>query len=95
MAYIPHPELRIKLDVCDHLDLTPLFIMRFAPKSYVEETRNRGGFAILFKYQLLPHGSQATARRLRERLRLPVDCPVRVQDGTIIRFLNWHLKSLA
>src|SRR5207249_4149685 len=33
-GYISRDELRIKLDLSQYLGLTPLFIMRFAPKSY-------------------------------------------------------------
>lgn len=50
--YIPHDELKTKIQLCDHLHLTPLFIMRFAPKSYVHEVIQNGGFALLFENQI-------------------------------------------
>src|SRR5207249_2133990 len=35
--YISRGELRTKIDLCQYLGLIPLFIMRFAPKSYMYE----------------------------------------------------------
>jgi hypothetical protein len=35
--YISREELRTKLQLCHHLGVKPLFIMRFAPKSYMYE----------------------------------------------------------
>jgi hypothetical protein len=54
--YIPHHELQAKLSLCLHLGLKPLFIMRFAPKSYIFETYQNGGFTLLFEEQLYPLG---------------------------------------
>lgn len=93
MAYIPRSELQIKLRMCARLGLCPLFILRYAPKSYIEQIRQAGGFTLIFKYQLLPHGFADLARRLRERLRLPVDCPRALSEGTIKRLLKWHQKT--
>jgi hypothetical protein len=56
LPYIPPDELAAKIDMCHHLGLTPLFIVRFAPKSYIEQTRRQGGFTLVFKYQLYPFG---------------------------------------
>ena len=41
--YISRTELRTKLSLCQHLEIIPLFIMRFAPKSYVHEVIQAGG----------------------------------------------------
>lgn len=94
LAYISRNELEIKLRMCDALRLRPLFIMRMAAKSYVEMIRQAGGFALLFKWQLYPFGQEGLAREIRQRMGLPVDCPQAISDGTVRRFLRWHLKSL-
>jgi len=91
LPYIPQSELAVKTTICQYLGLTPLFICRFAPKSYIEATRTQGGFTLIFKYQLYPFGYAALAQRVRTKLRLPVDCPKAIQEGTIQRPLNWHL----
>lgn len=95
LPYIPRDELLLKLDMCDHLQLRPLFILRFAPKSYIELVRQRGGFTLIFKYQLYPYTAQEFAQRIRDRLGLPVDAPRRIAEGTVLRFLNWHLVHLS
>jgi hypothetical protein len=64
-------------------------------RSYIEELRRAGGFTLVFGYQLYPYTHGELAKQVRERLQLPVDCPTSIQEGTINRFLNWHLKSLS
>ncbi len=94
LKYIPRDELTVKLRMCKHLGLRPLFIVRMAAKSYIHEVRLENGFTLVFKFQLYPFGQKPFADRVREALRLPVDCPTRIADGTVQRFLKWHLKTL-
>jgi hypothetical protein len=94
MAYVPRDELLIKLGMCRHLHLRPLSILRYAPKSYMYLVSQAGGFALLYKWQMLPYGFGAIAKDLRETLGLPVDCPRAIQEGTIKRLLKWHLRHL-
>jgi hypothetical protein len=94
LKYIPRDELTVKLRMCKHLGLRPLFIVRMAAKSYINEVRLENGFTLVFKFQLYPFGQKPFADRVREALRLPVDCPARIADGTVQRFLKWHLKKL-
>lgn len=92
LSYIPIAELDAKLLMCSFLDLTPLFIMRFAPKSYVHKIGQMGGFTLIFKYQLYPYGFEGMAQEVKRELRLPVDSPAMISDGTCQRLLNWHKK---
>lgn len=94
LKYIPRHELTVKIKMCQHLGLRPLFIVRAAAKSYINEVRLLGGFTLVFKYQLYPFGQKPFADQVRASLRLPVDSPARIADGTVQRFLNWHLKTL-
>jgi len=57
--YISRYELLTKLSLCRHLGLIPLFIMRFAPKSYMYEIYKNGGFGLLFEEQIYPWGHTA------------------------------------
>lgn len=88
--YISRQELRTKLDICDHLGITPLFIVRFAPKSYIHEIIQRGGFALLFEEQLYPMGHSALLSEVKTTLGLKVSSPKEVPDGHISRLLRWH-----
>jgi hypothetical protein len=94
LGYIEKGELETKIRICQKLSLRPLFILRMAPKSYVNLIREAGGFALIFKYQLYPFGYKAFADAVRARLQLPTDCPARIEDGTVLRLLKWHQKSL-
>lgn len=94
LKYIPREELTVKTKICGHLGLRPLFIVRAAAKSYIQEVRLLGGFTLVFKYQLYPFGQKPFADHVRQTLRLPVDSPARIADATVQRFLKWHLKTL-
>jgi hypothetical protein len=94
LSYIPHLELRTKLNMCEFFGVVPLFIMRMAPASYIQEIRLRGGFTLIFEWQLYPFGQENFAAEVRDQLGLKVGCPNAIEDGTIQRFRNWHEKKL-
>jgi hypothetical protein len=91
-AYIDREEMRVKIQLCAYLGLKPLFIMRWAPKSYIEIVRKSGGFCLLFEHQFFPVGNTVAMKRLQE-LFLPVISPTVVPDGIFTRFVNWHIKA--
>jgi hypothetical protein len=95
LAYIEAAELYTKLRMNRHLGLIPLFIARMMPKSWINEVWKAGGFCLIFKFQLYPFGQEVFAREVSQKLELPVDCPRALADGTIQRFLKWHLKRVA
>jgi len=90
--YIDEDELRIKLSMCDFLDIRPLFIMRGSPKSYNHEIIKQGGYAMIFEAQIYPFGQEDLVQKIRQALGLPVDCPKAIPEGIINRFTNWHGK---
>jgi hypothetical protein len=94
LPYIPRDEFDVKRRMCKHLGLRPLFIVRMAPKNYINEVWEEGGYTLVFQFQLYPFGQKPFADRVKARLRIPVDCPARIADGTVQRFLNWHVRSL-
>ncbi len=94
LGYIPQEEFIAKLKMCRELQLTPLFVARMMPKTYIEDVRRAGGFSLIMKYQFYPIAHRALALRVKTELGLPVDCPTRLQDSTLQRFLKWHEKKL-
>lgn len=90
LDYIPHEELESKLDACESLGVRPLFIMRMAPKTYMKEIIDAGGYGLLFADQLYPFGWAEFAQEVRNTLRLPVACPTAVPAGLIDKFEVWH-----
>jgi hypothetical protein len=61
LKYIPSGEFQTKLKMCRFLGLRPLFITRFAPKSYNHEVILAGGFSLIFNISCILSGR----RRLR------------------------------
>lgn len=94
LGYIPKDEFEIKLRMCAALNLVPLFIARMMPRTYIEEVRQAGGFSLIMKYQFYPLSHRALAVSVRNELGLPVDCPTRLEDSTLQRFLTWHEGKL-
>jgi hypothetical protein len=93
LGYIPEDEFAAKLKMCQELNLVPLFVARMMPRTYIERVRQAGGFSLIMKYQFYPLSHRALATRVRTELGLPVDCPTRLQDSTLQRFLNWHQRK--
>ena len=93
--YIQRPELDLKLDLCKHLGLVPLFIMRYAPKSYIHRIAAMyRGFGLLYDEQIYPFGHSALLAEVREKLGLKVQSPRDIKDGDMQRLVNWHNKKL-
>lgn len=85
LPYMPYQEFRTKIRMCGHLGLTPVFMCRFLPKTWIWEARRAGGAAIILKYQLYPIALSPLAERLRDGLGLPIGTPRRLEEGTMER----------
>lgn len=92
-AYIDKQEMEIKIQMCLHLGIKPLFIMRWAPKSYIEIIRQAGGFGLVFESQYFPIGHTDAVEQLKA-LSLPVISPMIVPPGVFRRFAKWHEGGL-
>jgi hypothetical protein len=93
LGYIQKEELEIKLEMCEHLKLKPLFIMRYSPKTYNKMIIDKGGFALIFESQIYELSQVKLVKRLKKELGLPVDCPKAIPEGIIKRFVNWHNRK--
>lgn len=94
LGYMRQDEMQTKIALCHHLGITPVFVARMLPKSWINEIIREGGFALILKYQLYPWAHRDLARRVRETFGLPVDAPRRLEDGTMQRFVRWHERRL-
>jgi hypothetical protein len=92
--YISRQELLIKIRLCQNLNVKPLFIMRFAPKSYMFEIYQSGGFGLLFEEQIYPWGHASLLNEAKQHLGLKVQCPRDVKEGEMQRLLNWHHRGV-
>jgi len=93
LGYIQKDEMVTKLEMCEHLGLKPLFIMRWSPKTYNKMIIDKGGFALIFGCQIYELSQAKLVKRLRDELGLPVDCPKAIPEGILQRFENWHKKK--
>ncbi len=93
LGYIQRKEFEIKIQLCKTLGIRPVFAVRMIPKPWINELNKRGGFALVFKYQLYPWTHRELAKRVATELGLPVDAPRALEDGTMERFLKWHIKN--
>src|SRR5262249_32609259 len=94
LGYPQSREIFIKLVMAKFIRVTPVFVVRMLPKSVINEIWKAGGFALILKYQLYPYSHRELAKRVARELGLPVDSPRRLADGTMKRFVDWHLKRL-
>jgi hypothetical protein len=76
------------MSMASYLGMKPLFIMRWAPKHYIDIIR-RDGFALLYQDQYFPFGHTEAVDRLKA-LGLPVIATRDVQPGVFDRFVLWH-----
>lgn len=93
LGYIEKDELLTKLDICEHLGLRPLFIMRGSPKTYNKMIIDKGGYAMIFVSQIYEMSQAKLVDRLKTELGSPVDCPVAIPDGILERFNAWHERK--
>lgn len=87
-------EFDIKIQLCSHLGIRPLFVVRMMPKSWMYELNHFGGFGLIFKYQLYSWTHRELARRIANQLGLPVDAPRMLHNKTLSRFLDWHERLI-
>jgi hypothetical protein len=94
LSYMDRNEFEIEIRLCETLGVTPVFAVRMLPKTWTYELIGRGGYAMILKYQLYPWTHVELARRVARELRLPVDSPKALAEGTMNRFEAWHRKKL-
>lgn len=94
LGYIDKEELEIKLEMCEYLELIPLFVMRYAPKTYIRMINEAGGFALIFETQIYELGQVALVQEIKATLGLPVICSRAIPDGIIDRFIKWHERKI-
>jgi len=94
LGYMDREEFLLKIKLCERLGITPVFVCRMLPRSWIFDLMKLGGFALILKYQLYPWTHRDLAKRGKETLNLPVDAPRFLYEGTMNRFLKWHGKNL-
>ena len=86
-------EIDIKIDICRHLGIVPVFAVRWN-KPYVNCVYKQGGFSWFFKTQMFPIGQEKFVDQLYTRLSAgSLKFPIRVRNSlpkkTVRVFENW------
>jgi hypothetical protein len=94
--YMRSDEIALKIQICRHLGLIPLFIVRAAAKSYVNTVWTTSkGFTLIFQTHIYTEGHRDLVERIKQEFKgLPVDCPKDLPGSIVNRFLKWHRKQL-
>lgn len=94
LGYMDKKEFDIKIALCQHLNIRPVFAVRMMPKSWIYELNEIGGFGLILKYQLYHWTHRELAKRIATELGLPIDAPRRLHNQTMARFLDWHERQM-
>jgi hypothetical protein len=94
LGYMDYREINIKIRLCRSLNIRPVFVVRMMPRSWFPDLIATGGFALILRYQLYPWTHRELAKRVADELSLPVDAPRALEEGTMARFLRWHVRNV-
>lgn len=94
LGYMDKKELDIKMKLCAHIGVRPVFVVRMIPKSWMFQLYKAGGFGLIFKYQLYPFSHKELAAHVAKELGLPLGAPRAIAQGTMARFMRFHQSLL-
>ena len=94
LSYMDYEEFQIKIELCKHLGIRPVFAVRMIPKTWFKELTDAGGYGMILKYQLYPWTHNELAKKISRQLNLPVSAPKAIEQGTMNKFLSWHQKNV-
>lgn len=90
--YIEDYEFTVKIKMCEYLQIYPLFILRNAPSTQIDDIRDQG-LILRFKTKVFPPGQEELARQMWKLMRLPVkvthDIPANLENV----LLSFHARS--
>jgi len=90
LGYIDQTEFEVKLRMTEFFGIRPFFAARMMPQNYIYDVHRNGGYSLIAQNQNYPLLAEAFARRVRERLDLPVAVIQRLPDTALVRFEKWH-----
>lgn len=94
LSYTEKDEFEVKLEMCEHLGLVPLCILRNAPGPQFQEMKEANGFILEFKTQMYPPGQGHLVREIWKKMRLPVSIQKRIPKKVEKTFLWQHERRV-
>ena len=67
LGYMDQDEFELKRRLCEAIGVRPVFAVRMLPKSWINELRMAGGYAMILQWQLYPLSHLALARSRSRR----------------------------
>lgn len=95
LGYMDKDEFDIKIQICKQLRIFPLFVNRMMPSAWMQELIENDGVWLIMGHQLYPITHKKLAVRVRNQMKLPVDAPRALYDGTMQRILTQHTRKLS
>jgi hypothetical protein len=89
LGYMDVDEFVTKIRLARHIGVSPVFAVRYLPRTWTEALIRAGGYAMIMKYQFYPWTHAELAGDIRAKLMLPVDTPKRIEQGTMDRMEKW------
>lgn len=95
LPYMEREEFDVKLEMCEYLNLVPLWILRNTPGVQFERMKAVNGFILKFKSWIIPLGQEPLARDIWDLMRLPVaiweETPKKLENI----FLRQHSRRIS
>jgi len=88
--YLDDDLFDIKLEICAHFGIRPLFFFRMASYDQIEKADNQGGRILIFKSKIFPPGNEQLVRNIWNMMRLPVSTWSDVPAPIIRNLLAYH-----
>lgn len=92
--YVDDDLFDIKLDICRHLRLKPLFFFRMASYLQIQKAKKQGGKIIVFKSKIFPPGNEPLVNEIWNNMRLPVSIWKDVPPPITQSLLTYHHYSV-
>ena len=94
LPYMPLEEFKIKLEICKHLNLLPLWILRNAPKNQIDEIKRHEGLILKFKSQVFPIGFEELTTEIWKYTRLPATVWDKFGEKLEKIVMKYHEKNI-
>jgi hypothetical protein len=88
----PLSEVLVKLEMCRHLEITPVFACRWM-ESHKQVIKSKDGFLWQFGVQLYPRGQEKFVDAIRKRFKFPVMVSSELPQNSINEFERWLHSS--
>lgn len=88
--YVDDDLYDIKLEICAHLGIRPLFFFRMSSYQQIDKAKNQDGRVLIFKSKIFPPGNEKLVRNIWNKMRLPVSIWQDVPPPIVRNLLAYH-----